>query len=311
MCAPPWRPSARAEEIRDVNTRYHDVAAVELRRQVGDRLRRRRPGAGARQAAQGARLRARPRLRALARDRRRHRLLQPQPAAGGRRARGDLHRHLARDGARRWRPTPSGSASTSRPRAPTPSRCRSRTRASTSCSATRCCTTCPTCDRRSTSSTACCAPAGGSRSPASPRGSATGWRRSPSAARRALAPLWRRALRAGPRRRAGGAPATASGDDHGLERFVDIHAFAPGDLEPPRPARPASSDVTVRGEELVANWFGWFNRALEATADPDDVPMLWRHYAFRGYLLLQQLDQPRARAAAAAGDLLQPAADRA
>jgi hypothetical protein len=47
----------------------------------------------------------------------------------------------------------------------------------------------------------------------------------------------------------------------------------------------------VRGEELLANWFGWFNRALEATADPADVPMLWRQYAFRGYLLLQQVDK--------------------
>ena len=28
----------------------------------------------------------------------------------------------------------------------------------------------------------------------------------------------------------------------------------------------------MRGEELLANWFGWFNRTLEATADPDDIP---------------------------------------
>ena len=47
----------------------------------------------------------------------------------------------------------------------------------------------------------------------------------------------------------------------------------------------------VRGEELAANWFGWFNRALEASADPSDVPMLWRQYAFHGYLLLQRLDE--------------------
>ena len=46
----------------------------------------------------------------------------------------------------------------------------------------------------------------------------------------------------------------------------------------------------MRGEELVANWFGWFNRSLEASAEPDDVPMLWRRYAFNGYLLLQRLD---------------------
>ncbi len=41
----------------------------------------------------------------------------------------------------------------------------------------------------------------------------------------------------------------------------------------------------------MANWFGWFNRALEASANPDDVPMLWRQYAFNGYLLLQRLDR--------------------
>ena len=72
--------------------------------------------------------------------------------------------------------------------------------------------------------------------------------------------------------------------------MVDIHAFAPDDLV--RLARAAGfDDVRVRGEELLANWFGWFNRALEATANPADVPMLWRQYAFRGYLLLQRVDE--------------------
>ena len=28
-------------------------------------------------------------------------------------------------------------------------------------------------------------------------------------------------------------------------------------------------DVRVRGEELLANWFGWTNRGLEASADPE------------------------------------------
>jgi SAM-dependent methyltransferase len=105
----------------------------------------------------------------------------------------------------------------------------------------------------------------------------------------ALAPLWRRAIGA---REAPppAAPGTRDGFDHGLEQCVDIHAFAPADLS--RHARRTGfSDVRVRGEELVANWFGWFNRSLEATADPDDVPMLWRQYAFNGYLLLQRLDE--------------------
>jgi ubiquinone/menaquinone biosynthesis C-methylase UbiE len=114
----------------------------------------------------------------------------------------------------------------------------------------------------------------------------------------AMAPLWRRAMRARP---VGSVPHMngngsngAGGDlhaaDHALEQFVDIHAFAPGDLA--GAARGAGfEDVTVRGEELVANWFGWTNRVLEATAVPEDVPWGWRLYAYRGYLTLQQLDQ--------------------
>jgi hypothetical protein len=47
----------------------------------------------------------------------------------------------------------------------------------------------------------------------------------------------------------------------------------------------------VRGEELAASLFGWANRSLEATADPDDVPWAWRQYAYRGYLALQALDR--------------------
>ncbi len=104
-----------------------------------------------------------------------------------------------------------------------------------------------------------------------------------------FAPLWRRAMRADT------APPPAGSDapdleDHDLERFVDIHAFSPTDLS--RHAhRTGFKDVRVRGEELVANWFGWFNRSLEASANPEDVPMLWRQYAFHGYLMLQRLDE--------------------
>jgi SAM-dependent methyltransferase len=111
----------------------------------------------------------------------------------------------------------------------------------------------------------------------------------PKRAAGALAPAWRSLIRASPPP----APSSASSPeehDHELEHCVDIHAFTPGGLA--RHARRAGfTNVNVRGEELVANWFGWFNRALEASADPSDVPMLWRQYAFRGYLVLQQLDQ--------------------
>jgi SAM-dependent methyltransferase len=105
-----------------------------------------------------------------------------------------------------------------------------------------------------------------------------------------LAPLWRAVIRAAPAAATRAAPGTQEQADHELEREVDIHAFAPADLE--RLATLAGfTDVTVRGEELVSNWFGWFNRGLEASARPDDVPMWWRRYAFRGYLRLQKLDE--------------------
>ena len=91
----PAQATASAEEIRDVNTRYHDGAAAgydakwgidfgptgqaqvlgKLRKALGDG----------------------PPLSALAGDRRGHRLLQPEPAAGRRRRPRDGHRHLPRD----------------------------------------------------------------------------------------------------------------------------------------------------------------------------------------------------------------------
>ena len=104
-------------------------------------------------------------------------------------------------------------------------------------------------------------------------------------------PAWRRALRAGAGSRHRRLPGSADGDGPRARAVVDIHAFAPDDLAAPRPRAPGSPTSRVRGEELTANWFGWFNRALEATADPADVPMLWRQYAFHGYLLLQRLDE--------------------
>jgi ubiquinone/menaquinone biosynthesis C-methylase UbiE len=105
----------------------------------------------------------------------------------------------------------------------------------------------------------------------------------------ALAPLWRTAL--GVRVAAPPVePGSPEQVDHDLERCVDIHAFGPGDLA--RHARRAGfTEVRVRGEELVANWFGWFNRALEATADPAAVPMAWKQYAYHGYVALQRLDE--------------------
>ena len=104
-----------------------------------------------------------------------------------------------------------------------------------------------------------------------------------------IAPVWRRAVGApkAPHLNGGAPP---PGDDHHLEGQVDVHAFVPADLE--RHAAAAGLErVRVRGEELLANWFGWFNRTLEASADPKGIPMPWIHYAHRGYLLLQGVDR--------------------
>jgi len=119
----------------------------------------------------------------------------------------------------------------------------------------------------------------------------------PKRGARVVAPAWRALMRAAPRPPADPAPVT---EENELEHVVDVHAFTPGDLE--RHARAAGfEDVRVRGEELAASLFGWANRALEATAKPEQVPLAWRVYAHRGYLALQALDhallEPRLPAA--------------
>src|SRR3954447_1370723 len=101
-----------------------------------------------------------------------------------------------------------------------------------------------------------------------------------------LSPVWRRAIKARPAPAHGG----QAQDEHALEAVVDVHAFVPADLE--RHARAGGfEDVQVRGEELLANWFGWFNRTLEASAAPKDIPWGWIQYAYRGYILLQRVDR--------------------
>jgi ubiquinone/menaquinone biosynthesis C-methylase UbiE len=106
------------------------------------------------------------------------------------------------------------------------------------------------------------------------------------------APLWRRAIgaRPAPNGDGNGRAIFGASADHALEHVVDVHSFTPGALE--HLADGAGFDaVRVRGEELLANWFGWFNRTVESTADPADIPMPWIQYAYRGYVLLQQVDR--------------------
>jgi ubiquinone/menaquinone biosynthesis C-methylase UbiE len=100
------------------------------------------------------------------------------------------------------------------------------------------------------------------------------------------APVWRRALRVRKAEHPGG-----HGDaDPELEQHVDVHAFVPSELD--GFARDAGfDDVKVRGEELLANWFGWANRTLEASGESQDIPWLWIQYAYRGYLALQEVDR--------------------
>ena len=102
-----------------------------------------------------------------------------------------------------------------------------------------------------------------------------------------VAPAWRALMRARP---AEEGHSDGGAENHQLESQVDVHAFTPQDLS--RHAKAAGfEDVRVRGEELLANWFGWTNRGLEATADPDSVPMAWRQYAYHGYIALQRVDR--------------------
>jgi ubiquinone/menaquinone biosynthesis C-methylase UbiE len=111
--------------------------------------------------------------------------------------------------------------------------------------------------------------------------------RFPKQAALRVAPLWRKALKVRP------APTHRGADDereHALEAVVDVHAFAPTDLQR-HCAAAGFADVRVRGEELLANWFGWFNRTLEASAEPKDIPWAWIKYAYHGYLLLQRVDR--------------------
>jgi SAM-dependent methyltransferase len=109
----------------------------------------------------------------------------------------------------------------------------------------------------------------------------------PKRAAHRAAPAWRALLRATP---AEEGHSDGGADNHQLESMVDVHAFTPQELGT-APKAAGLADVRVRGEELLANWFGWANRGLEATADPETVPMAWKLYAYHGYIGLQHVDR--------------------
>lgn len=109
----------------------------------------------------------------------------------------------------------------------------------------------------------------------------------PKRAASRVAPAWRTLMRAQP---APEGNMDGGAENHQLESMVDVHAFTPEQLSA-GPRAAGFARVDVRGEELLANWFGWANRALEATADPETVPWAWKMYAFRGYIGLQHVDR--------------------
>ena len=100
------------------------------------------------------------------------------------------------------------------------------------------------------------------------------------------APAWRRLVGASARDVNGD---VALDGAHDLESEVDVHAFAPGDLS--RALDAAGYDaIRVRGEELLANVYGWWLRSLESSAVPEEVPDRWRRFAFRSYIAFQRAD---------------------
>jgi ubiquinone/menaquinone biosynthesis C-methylase UbiE len=107
----------------------------------------------------------------------------------------------------------------------------------------------------------------------------------PKRAALALAPLWRRMLNL-ELRRDFGAPETAGEE---LEWQVDVHAFSPAALRGLAGAA-GFGGTRVKGEELLANMYGWWLRTIESTADPEQVPARWQVFAFRSYLALQRVD---------------------
>ena len=226
--------TATADEIRDVNTRYHDGAAAGYDAKWGIDYGEVGQGQVLGKVRKALGEPSRPSTRAL------------EIGAGtgyfslnllqaGVVARGDLHRHLARHARRRSRPTPSAWASTSRPRVATPRTCRSPTPLRPRLRPRRPAPPARPRPRLRASSAASCARAGRSSSPASRRATATGSRPCPSAprppSRRSGGGAARRGRAAQGHRDGGAARITTS------RSYVDVHAFTPDELRGTRRAR--------------------------------------------------------------------------
>lgn len=102
-------------------------------------------------------------------------------------------------------------------------------------------------------------------------------------------PAWRRAMSAAPKANGSHSSPPAESTYGELGRLVDVHTFDAAELRV-LAARAGLVDVRVRGEELLANMYGWFLRRLESDVTPESVPRTWHNFAFRSYLTLQSLD---------------------
>jgi ubiquinone/menaquinone biosynthesis C-methylase UbiE len=100
-----------------------------------------------------------------------------------------------------------------------------------------------------------------------------------------VAPVWRRLVGASTR----AVPEAEQSEGHSLEGEVDVHAFAPADLRSLL-QRSGFEQRRVGGEELLANAWGWGLRTVESSAEPDSVSFRWRRFAFRSYIELQKVD---------------------
>ncbi|HWC08557.1 MAG TPA: class I SAM-dependent methyltransferase [Solirubrobacterales bacterium] len=100
-----------------------------------------------------------------------------------------------------------------------------------------------------------------------------------------VAPAWRRLI--GAEHRAVAEAEQSHG--HALESEVDVHAFAPADLRRIL-ATSGFEQGRVGGEELLSNAWGWGLRTVESSAEPESVPFRWRRFAFRSYIALQKVD---------------------
>lgn len=74
-----------------------------------------------------------------------------------------------------------------------------------------------------------------------------------------------------------------------LEAVVDLHTFAPADLE--RMARSAgATEVATVSEEFTAAMLGWPVRTFEAAVPPGRLGWGWATFAFRGWTALSWVD---------------------